>query len=696
MQWSTQQLGEFLAAVSSKETEASAALAAVEGAAEALDAEVAAIVCDGALVAAVGYPEEATPVAELESVCAGGSQLEVPGVGACPAVTVALEHPPGAVLIVARSSPGRLDRAEEAMLRGMARATSMTLRILRLLEVERAGRERLERLAREQDALRRIATLVAEEAPADDVFAAVAEQAARLLGATSGNVSKFIRDDRPARHAVVAGWSLGGTHIPVGSELELAGNSLAGLVLSSGRAARFDGIAGYAGPAIEIARRLGIESAVAVPIVVERGMWGVLAVSSNQASPLPSETEQRLSRFGELIATAISNTEARTELRRMAEQQAALRRVATLVARGASPPETFAAVAEEVAQLLGSDVVSIRRFEPDATATLIAGVGEHSPLGSSIAIEPPLAIEHVFRSGCSARVDHYDEISRHEIGILRREGIRSSVASPIVVGGRLWGTVVTSSRGGALPEDAEQRLVDFTELVATAIANAQNRAELTASRARIVAAGDDARRRIERDLHDGIQQGLVNLMLETRSALELLPDGSSEIAGKLSGAVDGLRDLLDQLRELSRGIHPAILTQGGLHPALASLVRRSPLRVELHVPPLDRLPEPVERAAYYAVSEALTNAAKHSGASVVHVDIDLDDAAVRLSVRDDGIGGADPARGSGLVGLVDRVEALGGTIDLSSPPRRGTTIVLELPVDPSAPSRGHDAAPVGA
>jgi signal transduction histidine kinase len=208
----------------------------------------------------------------------------------------------------------------------------------------------------------------------------------------------------------------------------------------------------------------------------------------------------------------------------------------------------------------------------------------------------------------------------------------------------------------------------------------ESREELAASRARIVAAGDQARRRIERDLHDGTQQRLVSLVLDLRAAEAVVPPEQPELRAQLARVADGLAGALDDLREISRGIHPAILSEGGLGPALKSLARRSVVPVELDVQVQTRLPEQVEVAAYYVVSEALANAAKHARASVVHVDIQADGGGLHLSVRDDGLGGAAPGRGSGLIGLTDRVEALGGTISVTSPTGGGTALRVDLPI----------------
>jgi signal transduction histidine kinase len=254
------------------------------------------------------------------------------------------------------------------------------------------------------------------------------------------------------------------------------------------------------------------------------------------------------------------------------------------------------------------------------------------------------------------------------------------VASPINVEGRLWGVMTMLTTRGPFPPGTADRLADFTELVATAVGNAQNRAELAASRARIVAAADETRRRIERDLHDGTQQRLVSLGLQLRLAQEMVPAELRELETEIVQVADELHGVVEDLREIARGIHPGILSEGGLGPALRTLARRAAIAVELDIAAMARLEEPIEVAAYYVVSEALTNATKHAHASVVHVAVEEQDHELHLSVRDDGAGGADPGRGSGLIGLRDRVEALGGSFEISSPPGDGTLIGVELPL----------------
>jgi signal transduction histidine kinase len=286
------------------------------------------------------------------------------------------------------------------------------------------------------------------------------------------------------------------------------------------------------------------------------------------------------------------------------------------------------------------------------------------------------------RTGRPARLDDFSQASDAYRDTIRRLGFRSGVAAPIVVEGHLWGAISVGGRRGRFPADTEQRMADFTELVGTAIANADSRAQLTASRARIVAAADDARHRIERNLHDGTQQRLVALSLELRLAQATVPAELPEPQSQIGRIADELNEVIEELREISRGIHPAILSEGGLGPALRTLARRAAIPVELDIRTETRAAPPIEVAAYYVVSEALTNTTKHARASYAHVAVGERGALLYLSIRDDGAGGADPAGGSGLIGLRDRVHALSGSIELNSPPGDGTAIVVELPLHP--------------
>ncbi|QUC61189.1 PAS domain S-box protein [Streptomyces sp. A2-16] len=359
-----------------------------------------------------------------------------------------------------------------------------------------------------------------------------------------------------------------------------------------------------------------------------------------------------------------------TESRRAAREQAALRRVATLVAHGAPPSQVFARVAEEVGGLLDTTAAVLRQ-EADGSRTVLGtvlGIPEELEEATREARRAAgqQAMDEVTRTRCEAHVGH-------------------AVGAPIVVDDRLWGFVLAASPLEVLPAGTESRLADFTELAATAIANADSRAQLTASRARVVAAGDASRRRIERDLHDGVQQRLVALQLDLRLAETLVTDPSSELAEQLAHVGKGLDDAFQDLLQVARGIHPAILSKGGLGPALRSLARRSAVPVELDLRlPAGRLPEQLEVAAYYVASECLTNVAKHAHARVAEVVARIRDGVLELTVRDDGVGGAEPGSGSGLIGLIDRVEAIGGKLAVSGLPGEGTTVDVRLPL--AAPS----------
>jgi signal transduction histidine kinase len=302
-------------------------------------------------------------------------------------------------------------------------------------------------------------------------------------------------------------------------------------------------------------------------------------------------------------------------------------------------------------------------------------------IGSRWELEDYMASTGVYRTGRPVRVERSDleHVSGPMADVLREIGAVSNVGAPIVVEGKQWGFVTVTDVNKRLPADAEKRLEKFAELLGTAIANADSRAELAGSRARIIAAGDDARRRIERDLHDGAQQRLVTLTAALRRADAQLPPGADELRADLTRVAEGLTTAVDELRELSRGIHPSILTEGGLSPALKALGRRSPVRVKLDMGFEQRLPDHVEVAAYYTVSEALTNASKHANATRVWVSLRVDHDMLRLSIRDDGVGGADSNRGSGLTGLRDRIEALGGGLKIESPSGSGTLIEVEIP-----------------
>jgi signal transduction histidine kinase len=542
--------------------------------------------------------------------------------------------------------------------------------------------ERLRLLAEEQAALRRVATLVARGVPSEEMFAAVVEEVGRLLPVDFAAMGRYEPD---GTMTTVATSSQVGDRISVGRRWTLEGKNISTMVFETARPARIDSYADASGPVGDVAREEGIGSGVGTPIIVEGRLWGVMATYAPPNQPLPADTEARLANFTELVVTAIADAEGRAELARLADEQAALRRVATLVARGVPPEEVFAQVTEEAVRLLAVKYASLGRYERGGGFTVVAWSGSGEllpPVGSRLALGGKNISTMVAKTGCPARIDSYADASG-PLGVAAREdGAGSGVGMPIIVEGHLWGVMAGySTPEQPLPADTEVRLASFTELVATSIANAESRAELMASRARIVAAADETRRRIERDLHDGIQQQLVSLGLELRAAQATVPPQVGELQGALSRVADGLASVFDELREISRGIHPAILSEGGLEPALKGLRRRSAVPVELDLHAERRLPEPVEVAAYYVVSEALTNAAKHAHAAVVNVELDTQDTSLRLAIRDDGIGGADPSQGSGLLGLRDRIEALGGTLQITSPSGNGTTLLIEVPIE---------------
>jgi signal transduction histidine kinase len=376
---------------------------------------------------------------------------------------------------------------------------------------------------------------------------------------------------------------------------------------------------------------------------------------------------------------------SRDELERSAAEQAALRRVATLVAAGAPQSRVFHAVAAETGLVLRAGRAAVIRYEADRSATVVGTWGEPSgpgpDLGSRWSVAENSNLGLILDTHEPARVTSYQDVPGELSAWARQQGVRWSVGAPIMVEGGTWGVALGFSGNPVPPaDDAEQRLLGFTELTAMAIANTESRVKLITSRARVVAAADEARRRIERDLHDGAQQRLITLALELRTAAARLPPDQDWIADEWAHATRELGDVTDELRELSRGLHPVTLEKGGLRPALRALARRSGVRAEVRVDIDERLPERVEVAGYYVVSEALTNVAKHAGPAAVRIEASVVDGALRLTVSDNGTGGADPAHGSGLIGLSDRVEALGGRIQVSSPPGGGTSLEATIPV----------------
>ncbi|HMD25147.1 MAG TPA: GAF domain-containing protein, partial [Streptosporangiaceae bacterium] len=539
----------------------------------------------------------------------------------------------------------------------------------------------------EQAALRRVAVLVARAAPPEAVFTAVAGEAGRLLGV---DVAVLVRYDPRDSITVVGAWTSTGTTppTPVGRQFPLGGNNASTLVFRTGQTARTDH-AGMSGVIGDIATRdWGLRSSVGVPIRVEDRLWGVMVVALTREELLPADAEARLAGFTELVATAIANMQARVELQGSADEQAALRRVATLVARAAPPEEVFAAVTAEAGRLLAVHLAFLTRYDLDGTGGVVGTWA--APGGSPIAVGTrlPLAGQNVtslvFQTGRSVRIDGYADATGPFADFAREAGVRASVGVPISVAGRLWGVMILSSRSEPLPAGTEARLAGFTELAATAIANAQAQAEVAASRARILAASDETRRRIERDLHDGIQQRLVTQALMLSGIRDRVP---ADVRADVDQVREEMAATRKELRDLCQGVHPAILVEVGLGAAIRALARRSPLPVRVQLRVDGRLPGWCEVTAYYVAAEAFTNAAKHADASAVDIVIAEADGTLTVEVRDDGAGGADASRGSGLTGLRDRVEAVGGSMTLESSAGAGTVLTALLPVTESANRR---------
>jgi PAS domain S-box-containing protein len=542
-------------------------------------------------------------------------------------------------------------------------------------------------LADEQAALRRVATLVAQQTPQEEVFAVIAEEIGRLLAVDSIEMARF-HDDRAA--AFVAGWGSLAAALPVGTRVPLGGRNVATLVFRTGRAARLDDYHETAsGPIADRLKAAGVRSAVATPIVVEGRLWGAMLAASAHDPSLPSDTESRIGQFTELLATAIANAEARAEVGRLAEEQAALRRVATLVAEGAPPGAIFGAVTGEVAQLLKSSAVSLARYEDDVL-TVVAQrgapyvrVGDRYPLGGT---NVP---SRVLRTGRAARLDDLTQSSGAIGDVSRRSDARSVVAAPVVVEGRTWGMLAAIwSEDGPPPDDTEERMSKFAELLDTAIANAESRDQLAASRARVLAAGDEAYRRVVRDLHDGAQQRLVHTILTIKLAQQALDKDRTDAETLIAQALDTAERATGELRELARGILPSELTRRGLRAGVEAFASRADLPVDVDVSS-ERLPADIEASAYFIVAEALTNVVKHARATRATVRAAVDDGVLAVEVRDDGEGGAD-REGHGLVGLADRVDALGGRLQIESAEGEGTVLAARLPLSTGWPRGAND------
>jgi signal transduction histidine kinase len=546
-------------------------------------------------------------------------------------------------------------------------------------------------VADEQAALRRVATLVATGAAPERVFTGVAQDVGLLFQVHGVRIARYDGDEL----VHVAEWVAPGrrTPRPYGrAALEPA--SVSAAVLAGGRGARIDDYERVADKA-SYAEGVPLSSAVGIPVVVEDRTWGLI-IAWSETEALARNTEERLGQFAELVGTAIANAQARQELRGVAAEQSALHRVAALVARAAQPEEVFESVAREAGRLVRAHGTVLGRYEGEGTYVVVGGcrarsANEHWSLGTRVPVSADRVARLVHETGRPARID--DDWTAGSVSeVVWGRGVRAAVGIPISVGGTVWGVLIAVFQEGPPAAETEARLIGFAELMATAISNAESQAALRASRARLVTAADTARRRIERDLHDGAQQRLVSTALRLRSSVrDAVPPGADRVVAHLDAIATELDEVLAGLREIARGIHPAILAEGGLRPALNALARRSVLPVSVEVLVEKRLPEEVELGAYYVVSEALTNAAKHSGATNVDVMAKIDDGELTLVVEDDGCGGALSSGGSGLIGLADRAEALGGRATVVSPLGRGTKISVRVPVSgPDRPPMGTD------
>jgi PAS domain S-box-containing protein len=376
--------------------------------------------------------------------------------------------------------------------------------------------------------------------------------------------------------------------------------------------------------------------------------------------------------------------QAAAELERLAAQQAAMRRVATLVVRGVSAAEVFSAVAEELERLFDAQATAIGRLEGAGTMTIVASSGrapDQMRVGTRLELEPGMILARVVQTGRPARVEDDSHASGLLGEVTQQTGIRCSVAVPIVVEGSLWGSMGAGTDGEPFPADAEQRMAEFTELVGTAISSIQAREDLGASRARIAAAADDERRRVVRDLHDGAQQRLVHSIITLKLAHQALGADDDPASELMHEALEQAERANTELRELAHGILPAVLTHGGLRAGVEGLASRTPVPVEIAVS-VDRLPAPVEATAYFVVAETLTNVAKHAHATAATVRVHVEDGMLQLQVGDDGVGGARPD-GSGLLGLADRLAVLDGELRVESPADGGTLVTAGIPLPSS-------------
>ena len=623
---------------------------------------VGAVLRDGRSHRIGNYLAVAGPVA----ASAGGLGLRS-AVG-CPIVVG--ERPWGAMVVAGRTNDPLPPETEMCVARFSELVTTAI--------ANDEGHAEVERLVHQQAALRRVATVAAEGREPAAIFATVCDEVARLFGAQCA-VERF-DPEGPAVVFVGVARAIEG-RFQGGTRWLLDDSMAAQQVYRTGASGRVDAVewTSRRGPVADVGRRLGIVSSVASPIVVEGCRWGAVNVASS--APLPPDTGERLEKFTELIAIAIANAESREALRQLAGEQAALRQIATLVAEGAPPTAVFDAVAGEMSEVLGADGVTVSRYEPDDQLTLVAfhGPDPRKPFtGTRDGHADHNVASLVRRTRRSARMEHPQ--SRDVVAGLGGEAcVRATVGAPIIVEGKLWGVAIASWRGETSPPaDIEERMAQFAQLLDTAIANADSRAQLTSSRERLLTEADKARRRVARDLHDGAQQRMVQTILILRAAEQAIRDEDADAQSLVGEALEGAEHGITELRELVHGILPPTLTHGGLRAAIKTLVTRLNLSVEIDVSPERFAPE-IEASAYFIVAEALTNIVKHAQARHGEVKALVLDGKLHIEVSDDGVGGADP-EGHGLVGMSDRVTALGGRLEIANPSAGGTLIAATLPL----------------
>jgi signal transduction histidine kinase len=544
---------------------------------------------------------------------------------------------------------------------------------------ERITGEDLERLVREHEALARVATLVARQPPQQEVFAVVTREAGTLLGA---RMSALLRVESPEWGVIAAGWSRDATPVPIGSRAALDGRGLLGRVLLTRRPVRLEDYDDAGETVAAQMREIGVHSAVAGPIVLGGRVWGALSAAWPEGVPIPDGAEDRVAAFADLVSSAIDNAETREDLRRLADEQAALRRIATLVAQGSDARAVFDAVCEETGRLFAATSVNLAHFTTEGFNETMAGWslrGVHAPTGTLLPLEGETINAVVRNTAAPGRFDSYQGSSGQLAERLRRLGIRSEVGAPVVVEGQVWGALIAGTdEPEPLPPGTEFRLAKFAEMIATAVSNATARAELIASRTRIVEAAFEQRRRVVRDLHDGAQQRLVHAVMTLQLA-HGQPGAPPELAQLVREALEHTSAAIEELRELAHGIHPALLTTRGLATAVEALADRAPVPVRVDIPE-QRYPASVESAAYFVAAEALTNVAKYAQATSAHIAASRHGDSLVVEVEDDGVGGATLSTGGGLAGLRDRIAAFQGKLVVDSRPAHGTRIRAKIPL----------------